>query len=81
MIHPAKQWFDMQLSDQSVKDRNEWINKPGEWKKAGKPITRKEVLFLLRDSGLTLEDRRQIKAGTSPILAGFNLVDESEIGQ
>lgn len=78
MIHPTKQWFDMQLTDQSVKDRNEWIGKPGEWDKAGKPITRKEVLFLLRDAGLTLEDRRQIKDGTSPILAGFNLVKDKE---
>lgn len=81
MIHPVKQWFDMQLTDQSVKDRNEWIGKPNEWEKAGKPITRKEVLFLLRDTRLTIEEIRQIKDGTSPILAGFTLIDEPEAGQ
>lgn len=77
MIHPTKQWFDTQLTDQSVKDRNEWLGKAKEWEEAGKPITRKEVLYLLRGT-LTLEDRRQIKDGTSPILAGFNLVKDKE---
>ena len=74
MTHPVKQWFDMQLTDQSVKDRNQWLGQADEWEKAGKPITRKEILFLLRDTGLTIEEMRQIKDGTSPILNGFNMI-------
>lgn len=73
MIHPVKQWLDMQLTDQNVVDRNQWLGKAKDWEAAGRPVTVKEVLFLLRGT-LSLEDRKQIKDGTSPILEGFNLV-------
>ena len=76
MNHPVKQWFDMQLTDQSVKDRNEWLAKVKVWEAQGKPVTRKDALSLMRDARLSIEEMRQIKDGTSPILAGFNLVDE-----
>lgn len=77
MTHTTKQWFDMQLSDQIVAERNTWLQQANDWEAAGKPITRKQAVFLLRDV-LTFEEVKEIMAGTSPILNDFTVIDEVE---
>lgn len=59
----------------SAAGRTSWQQQAKNWEAKGKPITKQEVLILMQGL-LSLDDIREINEGTSPILAGFNLVDE-----
>lgn len=72
LIHELKGWISIEMDDRSVAGRSAWLNRIDDWEAAGKPITVQEVIQLIGDV-LTLEDIAEIKAGTSPILNGFNL--------
>lgn len=70
-----KCWLEIEMKPSSVAGRAEWLKQAEEWEDKGKPITKQEVLILMQGL-LSLSDIREINEGTSPILAGFNLVDE-----
>lgn len=78
--HDFKDWLQIEMMPSSVAGREVWLKQADEWESKGKAITRQEVLILMGDV-LTLDERREILAGTSPILAGFTLIDEPEAGQ
>lgn len=72
-------WLNIEMKPGSAAGRTVWQKAAQSWEAKGKPITKQEVLILMQGL-LSLDDIREINEGTSPILAGFNLIDELEAG-